>query len=319
MARVAAASPRVSPRARATTVNFKPSPVRRPSSAGKASPKAPAARGWTLPSYTTTPAPNSALAPLTLPLSYEEGARATHGPSTLLVGLDEAGRGPLAGPVVAGAVAVLGGVHPVSGVTDSKAVVSEADREALYDALVASPGVVWGVGVVDVAEIDRINILQASMLAMEMALEECQKKLAGMGRPPTAPTCVAVDGPFVPARVHAAVGPGGKTPVPTAAPPVLSKLTSAEAVIKGDGKVYSIAASSIIAKVTRDRIMHGLHALHPEFDFASHKGYGVPAHLAALAKYPFTVHHRKTFAPVKHMVAGGAVAGVKGKGGKNRG
>ena len=189
-----------------------------------------------------------------------------------VAGVDEAGRGPLAGPVVAAAVGVPEGVAEGAGVADSKAVATAAERERLFAALEAEAQVQVAWAVVDRAEIDRINILQAAMKAMEEAV----------GRLDPPPDFVLVDGPRVPAGLDAA---------------------TSEAVVKGDAKSYAIAAASIVAKVVRDRIMVDMDKKYPEYGFGQHKGYGVPAHLRALEKHGPCPIHRRTFAPVKHMVA----------------
>ena len=189
-----------------------------------------------------------------------------------VAGVDEAGRGPLAGPVVAAAVVVPEGVAEVAGVADSKAVADAAERERLFAALEAESQVQVAWAVVDREEIDRINILQAAMKAMEEAV----------GRLDPPPDFVLVDGPRVPAGLDPA---------------------ASEAVVKGDAKSYAIAAASIVAKVVRDRIMVEMDKKYPEYGFGQHKGYGVPAHLRALEKHGPCPIHRRTFAPVKHMVA----------------
>ena len=190
----------------------------------------------------------------------------------LVAGVDEAGRGPLAGPVVAAAVVLAEGVEPLGGVGDSKALTPEL-REELFATLSHSPGVGIGVGVVDVETIDRINILQATLLAMERAVEA----LPGEFRP----DYVMVD--------------GNRLPQHLAAP--------AEFLIKGDSKCYSIAAASIIAKVTRDRMMGELDARHPEYGFGKHMGYGTRDHVNALHKFGALPEHRRTFNPLKTWLA----------------
>ncbi len=187
-----------------------------------------------------------------------------------VVGLDEAGRGPLAGPVTAAAVSVSYKVHKViklQGINDSKKL-SEKRREELYEILTNHPDIMWRVGIVDEKEIDRINILQATKLAMHRAIEKLQ------------PDYILIDGNFL-----------------------LDGVTiNQSSIIKGDAKVFSIAAASIIAKVTRDRIMLKMHEKYPEYDFQKHKGYGTMAHMAALKKFGPCDIHRKTFFPVSAMV-----------------
>lgn len=186
----------------------------------------------------------------------------------LVAGVDEVGRGPLAGPVYACAVILDPARLPI-GIDDSKAL-SEAKRESAF-AQVMERALSVGIGVADVAEIDALNILQATMLAMRRAVD-------GLS---LAPAHVLVDGNRLPAL-----------PCP------------GEAVIGGDATVLSIAAASIIAKVTRDRVMCELDALHPGYHWARNKGYGTADHLAALQRLGASVHHRKTFAPVAHILTG---------------
>lgn len=183
-----------------------------------------------------------------------------------VAGVDEAGRGPLAGPVYACAV-ILDPARLPTGIDDSKAL-SDAKRESAF-AQVMERALSVGIGVADVAEIDALNILQATMLAMRRAVDELA----------IAPAHVLVDGNRLPAL-----------PCP------------GEAIIGGDATVLSIAAASIIAKVTRDRVMCELDALHPGYHWARNKGYGTADHLAALQRLGASVHHRKTFAPVAHIL-----------------
>ena len=192
----------------------------------------------------------------------------------LIAGVDEAGRGPLAGPVVAAAVVLAEGVEPVIGVGDSKAL-TPARREELFTQLTESPGVGIGVGIVDVETIDRINIFQASLLAMERAVDALPSTHT--------PDIVIVDGSHAPKHL--------------AAP--------AETLVKGDSRCYSIAAASIVAKVTRDRMMTGLHEKHPEYGFDKHMGYGTRAHVDALRKFGALPEHRRSFNPLKTWVRGG--------------
>jgi ribonuclease HII len=178
-----------------------------------------------------------------------------------VAGVDEAGRGPWAGPVVAGA-AVLDPADLPNGIADSKTL-SRARREALYDALAACARI--GVGIASVAEIDRLNILGATMLAMRRAVDD----LGVM------PGHVLVDGNRLPALD-----------------------CPATAVVRGDARCVSIAAASIVAKVTRDRIMADLARAHPAFGWDHNAGYGTAEHRAALDAHGVTPHHRRSFAPV---------------------
>lgn len=181
----------------------------------------------------------------------------------LVAGVDEAGRGPLAGPVVAAAV-ILNDLHPIKGLDDSKKLTAKR-REALFDEIMAK-ALCCSVAQASVEEIDRLNILQATMLAM-------QRAVAGLRLPPAK---VLVDGNRV---------------------PVLPML--AEAIVGGDALVQSISAASILAKVTRDRWCEKIDAEHPDYGFAKHKGYGTVQHLAALKAHGATPLHRKSFAPVR--------------------
>jgi ribonuclease HII len=183
----------------------------------------------------------------------------------LIAGIDEAGRGPLAGPVYAAAV-ILDPARRIKGLRDSK-VLTAAAREELA-ATIRLRAVAWTIAWADVAEIDSLNILQATLLAMRRAVEALQ----------TAPTEALVDG----------------NQCPRLACPVY-------AIVKGDRDVASISAASILAKTARDELLVRLDAEYPQYGFAQNKGYGTPEHLAALQRYgPCTVH-RRTFAPVAQM------------------
>ncbi len=185
------------------------------------------------------------------------------GETGLVAGVDEAGRGPLAGSVVAAAV-ILDDLNPVKGLADSKKLTAPK-RAKLYDEIRAKALCV-GVGEASVDEIDSLNILQATMLAMQRAVANLRLK----------PTMVLVDGNRI---------------------PKLDML--AEAIVQGDSKVQAISAASIIAKVTRDRQCDALHALYPQYGFATHKGYGTAGHMAALKAHGAAPVHRKSFAPVR--------------------
>lgn len=181
-------------------------------------------------------------------------------------GIDEAGRGPLAGPVVAAAVVLPAG-YELPGLNDSKKLTAK-QRERLYEALMADARVQKCVAQASVEEIDRLNILYATHLAMRRAAE---------GLPIPADFCL-IDGLAVP-----------NFPLPS------------QNLVKGDARCLSIAAASILAKVTRDRYMAALDAEFPQYGFARHAGYGTAAHLKALREYGVTVHHRRSFAPVAQM------------------
>lgn len=190
---------------------------------------------------------------------------------TLVAGVDEAGRGPVAGPVVAAAV-ILPQVWQDGGfderlrdLNDSKQL-TEAQREAFFAILTAHPDIRFGIATVDAAVIDRINILQATHRAMNEALAQLQ--------PP--PEHVLVDGR-----------------------PVKAMKLPSTAIVKGDARSYSIAAASVLAKVTRDRLMVAFHEQFPAYGFAGHKGYGTAQHLAALAEHGPCPIHRRSFAPLK--------------------
>ena len=184
----------------------------------------------------------------------------------LLAGVDEAGRGPLAGPVVAAAV-ILDDLRPIAGLNDSKKL-SPARREKLFDEIRAK-ALCCSIAQASVQEIDEINILQATLLAMRRAVEGLRLK----------PAKVLVDGNRL---------------------PVLDVL--AEAIVKGDATVPAISAASILAKVTRDRWCAELDARYPQYGFAAHKGYGTAEHLAALQAHGACPEHRKTFAPVAQVL-----------------
>lgn len=183
-------------------------------------------------------------------------------------GVDEAGRGPLAGPVVAAAVFFPDRKRRPYGLNDSKQI-SHEKREALYGRIRSSA--VVGVGMCEPDEIDRLNIYHATMTAMRRAIEAL----------PEPAIYALIDG--------------------NARPPMLP--CDCQTIIGGDAKSASIAAASIIAKVTRDRIMVEMDALHPGYGFASHKGYGCPSHKAALMELGPTPIHRQSFAPVRAAMA----------------
>ncbi len=184
----------------------------------------------------------------------------------LIAGVDEVGRGPLAGAVVAAAV-ILNPKKPIEGLLDSK-LLDEAKRETL-DKLIRKRAMAYCIAEASVAEIDQLNILHASMLAMKRAVE-------GLG---LAPNLVLVDGNRCPAVDY-----------------------PCQAIVKGDQHVQSISAASIIAKVARDRQMVELHQKHPEFGFDRHKGYPTAQHRAAIMQFGVTPLHRQSFAPVRNAL-----------------
>lgn len=193
----------------------------------------------------------------------------------LIAGVDEAGRGPLAGPVVAAAV-ILDDLNPIKGLADSK-VLSAARREKLFDDIRAK-ALCCFIAQASVQEIEELNILQATMLAMRRAVEGLRLK----------PVKVLVDGNRI---------------------PVLKVL--AEAIVKGDATVPAISAASILAKVTRDRWCAEYDLQYPQYGFAKHKGYGTAEHMAALQAHGACPEHRKTFRPIAELLVGeGVGAGV---------
>ncbi len=184
----------------------------------------------------------------------------------LIAGVDEAGRGPLAGPVVAAAV-ILDELHPIKGLNDSKKL-GPRNRERLFDEIRAK-ALCCSIAQASVEEIDTLNILQATLLAMRRA----------------------VDGLRL--RPHKVLVDGNRLPVLT---------MPAEAIVKGDARVKAIAAASILAKVQRDRLCLALHELHPQYGFDGHKGYPTAAHLAALREYGACPQHRRSFGPVRSVL-----------------
>jgi ribonuclease HII len=195
-----------------------------------------------------------------------------------IAGLDEVGRGPLAGPVVAAAVMLPRGFsHP--DINDSKRL-SPKQREKLAP-LIRENAVSWGLGVVGVEEIDRINILQASLLAMVQAIDALARK----------PDCLLID---------------GNQPIPAKLLDESGWLADSapyqRTIVKGDQLCLSIAAASIVAKVARDAMMVGYDQEFPDYGFAGHKGYGSAAHLAALRRHGPSPIHRKSFAPVRDLI-----------------
>jgi ribonuclease HII len=196
-------------------------------------------------------------------LSFERAGLASG--HITVCGVDEAGRGPWAGPVCAAAV-ILNESNIPTGLNDSKKL-TEAKREALFPLILASADV--GVGLVSAAEIDVLNILQATYLAMSRAVAALKLK----------PTLALIDGNRAP-----------KLSCP------------AQTIIGGDAKSLSIAAASIIAKVTRDRLMCEMDGIFPAYGFARHKGYGTAAHSAALKQHGPCTEHRKSFAPIRALL-----------------
>ena len=187
-------------------------------------------------------------------------------PEGLICGVDEAGRGPLAGPVVAAAV-ILDPRQPIDGLNDSKKLT--AARREMLAVEIREKALAWAVAEASVQEIDRINILQASLLAM-------QRAVSGLSLMP-----------------EKALVDGNKCPV--LACPV-------EAIVGGDGKLAAIAAASILAKTVRDVLMQELHACYPQYGFDRHKGYPTALHLAALREHGISPVHRRSYGPVAQMI-----------------
>ena len=188
-----------------------------------------------------------------------------------VVGLDEAGRGPLAGPVVAAAVLIKNKkIKEISGINDSKKL-SEKQREKIYEILIKDKNIKWGVGIVSEKMIDKINILQATKLAMKKALKNLN------------PDFLILDGNF---KLNCACLPAGRRQ---------------KSVVRGDQKVLSVAMASIIAKVTRDRIMQKYHKKYPAYGFDKHKGYGTKKHFLCIEKLGPCKIHRKSFYPVSNF------------------
>lgn len=181
----------------------------------------------------------------------------------VVAGIDEVGRGPLAGPVIAAAVVFLPGQLPIEGLRDSK-MLTHGQRERL-EPVVMSQALAWSVGAASVKEIDKLNIRRATALAMRRSL----------ARLPFLPDHVLIDG----------------TPVPELG-------TAHEAVVKGDRFCQSIAAASVLAKCLRDGLMTSLAGRYPQFSWEKNKGYGTAAHLKAIDEFGPTEHHRKTFSPM---------------------
>ena len=186
--------------------------------------------------------------------------------ANLIAGVDEAGRGPLAGPVVAAAV-ILNGKNPIPGLQDSKSLTA-TQRERL-SCMIQACASSYCIAQATVAEIDQLNILQATLLAMRRAVEGLHIK----------PTQVLVDGNRLP-----------NLSIP------------AQAIVKGDATIAAISAASILAKVHRDQLCHELHAQYPDYGFAIHKGYPTATHIHALHKHGPCPAHRQSFAPVKKAI-----------------
>lgn len=188
----------------------------------------------------------------------------------LLIGVDEVGRGPIAGPVVAAAVVFPAQTEPIPGVRDSKTLTAE--RRAQLHGAIRSAVVACGIGAASVTEIDALNIRRATALAMRRAVLRAKARLGA------APARLLLDG----------------LPMPEIAMPH-------ESLVDGDALCYSIAAAGIVAKEVRDRLMRALHRRHGHYAWESNMGYGTAAHLAALRAHGATRHHRRSFAPISQL------------------
>ncbi|CAJ1955141.1 unnamed protein product [Cylindrotheca closterium] len=228
-----------------------------------------------------------------------------------VLSIDEAGRGPLCGPVVAAAVIYPKGQVSLDGIIDSKKVRTEDAREQLYESLIALPNIRWAVCVIDAKRIDEINILQATLEAMRTTaialtgasdLTIRQVSEASVNEE----GCYVVtsnthqkggdDTPSSDCKEYFALIDGNKIPK--------DMPCDAECVVKGDGREFSIAAASILAKVTRDRLMISYDGIYPMYGLSRHKGYPTAAHVAAIKENGISPIHRRTFAPIKHMDLG---------------
>jgi len=193
-----------------------------------------------------------------------------------VVGLDEAGRGPLAGPVVAAAVFIKINIkNQIPKINDSKKL-SEKQREFFYEKLTNNPQIQWGIGTVSEKVIDKINILEATKLAMHKAIKDLSSKIQSFEFLKTGNVFLILDGNFK----------------------IKSKIPQ-KPIIKADEKVFSCTVAGIIAKVTRDGIMRELHKKYPRYGFNNHKGYGTFLHIENLKNFGACKIHRKTFKPIK--------------------
>ena len=242
-----------------------------------------------------------------LPRTREMEIKAAENPHANVIGIDEAGRGPLAGPVVAAAIIAP---FDLNGVVDSKKVTKEDEREKLYEELIAMKDVRWAVSIMDAARIDEINILQATLEGMSLAATALVDR-AKLSVRVAQKASVEESGCYVvcsspPSSIekkkksaskdksnYYALIDGNK--VPKEMP------CMAESMVKGDSREFSIAAASILAKVTRDRLMHGYDQLYPQFNLKQHKGYPTAAHMQTVKEHGASPIHRRTFAPLKHM------------------
>eukprot|EP00979_Chaetoceros_neogracilis_P014725 scaffold4843_cov266-Chaetoceros_neogracile.AAC.7 len=253
-----------------------------------------------------------------------------------IIGIDEAGRGPLAGPVIAAAAIIP---MNIPGITDSKQIKKESHRDELYDAIVSSPYAKWAVAVADAGRIDEINILQATLECMSNAAkgvmevdkrhdgekdedDESEKDVINLKYyPREKEVSPKIHGCYIVCGMNDGQGKPIDIETKLDASDVGEKTTSqlfyalvdgnripenmpcdAEPIVKGDSKEYAIAAASVLAKVSRDRLMHEYDALYPHYNLKQHKGYPTKIHMAKVREFGASPIHRRTFAPLKHMV-----------------
>lgn len=252
--------------------------------------------------------------------------------SLQVIGVDEAGRGPLAGPVVAAAAIIS---IDIPGVTDSKKLNKEEAREELYEKVISSPNAKWAVAISDAPRIDEINILQATLEAMRNAVtaiihnqghlennvNDLRIEKEASAKIPSGCYVVCRTNDHIGNQIHLDLSYPSKNSVGTCSdigPEDMNAFEyyalidgnkvpkempcQAESMVKGDSKEYAIAAASIIAKVTRDRLMREYDTKYPQYNLSQHKGYPTAAHMAVVRKLGATPIHRRTFAPLKHMV-----------------
>lgn len=254
-----------------------------------------------------------------LPRTREKELLLIHSPTNLqVIGIDEAGRGPLAGPVVAAAAIIP---TDIPGVMDSKKLTKEEDREELYEKIISSPNARWCIAIGDAGRIDEINILQATLECMRNATMgvlnvpevnssdsigrremEASSKYSGCyivcgindehGNPIDLNDNVERVRQITFGKYYALID-GNRCPK--------DMPCESESMVKGDSREYAIAAASILAKVTRDRLMHEYDVMYPQYELKRHKGYPTSAHMASVRKFGASPIHRRTFAPLKHM------------------
>ena len=242
----------------------------------------------------------------TLPRTREMEILQNHSNISFIMGVDEAGRGPLAGPVVA--AAILSTCATIDGICDSKVLTKESLRDELHQRLVSSPNIRYAIAVVDARTIDQINILQATYEAMRMAAGGV---LGVENLPYKASLSNIHEGNYVVTGATDQSGNPNKNVLPIDPKSVMSLIdgnrlppefpTKAEVMIKGDGREYLIGAASILAKVSRDTLMHQYHEQYPHFLLNQHKGYPTAKHMALVAQHGPLPIHRLTFSPLKTL------------------